>query len=62
MQGTITICLVKTIIFNLIPVSIAKYSQEAEFLRAYLRNQSNIYAHPLWKENPTTHSRHITQS
>lgn len=49
-------------IFNLILMSIAKYSQKAEFLRAYLRNQSSIYAHPLWKENLTTHSQHITQS
>lgn len=62
MQEIITIWLVKTMIFDLIPMNIAKYSQEAEFLRLYLRNQSNIYAHPLWKENLTTHSQRITQS
>lgn len=62
MQDIITIWLIKTMIFNLILMSIAKYSQKAEFLRAYLRNQSSIYAHPLWKENLTTHSQHITQS
>lgn len=62
MQDIITIRLAKTMIFNLIAMSIAKYSQEAEFFRAYLRNQYNVYAHPLWKENLTTHSQHITQS